>query len=500
MTTTAFLWSVMFREDTSGDGMRSPARLRRIHAQRGKTMLRVLTAVVLTAGFYGLARADAQPPADSQVTKFVGTLQQLADGGLLLKGIVLTEAKVVPDASGTGLNLQLRAHGGTRQQRSLLPVLVRLAMNDDPEWQVWQRGNRFAILYDDDPAEAGQQPVSPDPRPQSDFEPPPPAEDRQAQLRDEADRLRNRVQDRIEISPGMTGIVLTDPAVEDDPNGGGRVVMLRGRLMSDAQREPLHELLQDTADGIPFWRDQYDGVTFSVDEVEVVSPSLQRGSRYVSLGIEYFRECRLDEAADAFSRALAENPGNRVLLYWRTLVHLALGESDRAEAKLRYLLRNYPAGQADPVIAVALESVQGPLRGQLIQMERDILLDRTAQYTDGAETASPLEPADRPRPPAPGISPPPPASPPGAPPETSPQPPVDRPASSPPVSNGTAPPPAAPPAVPPSAVDNVDEAPRPAVPPGDSPAPPQPAPPADPAPPEDAPPAADSPAATAPGE
>lgn len=485
--------------------MRSPARLRRIHAQRGETMLRVLTAVVLTVGLYGVAWADTQPPADSQVTKFVGSLQQLADGGLLLKGIVLTEAKVVPDASGTGLNLQLRARGGTRQQRSLLPELVRLAMSGDPEWQVWQRGNRFAILYDDDPADNGQQAASPDPRPQSDFEPPPPAEDRQAQLRDEVDRLRNRVQDRIEISPGMTGIVLADPVVEDDPNGGGRVVMLRGRLMSDAQREPLHELLQDTADGIPYWRDQHDGVAFSVDELEVVSPSLLRGSRYVSLGIEYFRECRLDEAADAFTRALAENPGNRVLLYWRTLVHLALGESDRAEAKLRYLLRNYPSGQGDPVIAVALESVQGPLRGQLIQMERDILLDRTAQYADGAETASPLEPADRPRPPAPGTSPPPPARPPQAPPETSPEPPVGQPASSSPVEEGTDPPATVPPTPPLPAVRDEDDLPRPAAPPAERrlerPAPtPQPRSPANPAPPQDAPPAADSPAAPASGE
>jgi hypothetical protein len=56
------------------------------------------------------------------------------------------------------------------------------------------------------------------------------------------------------------------------------------------------------------------------------------------------------------------------------LVHLAMGEEDAARQKLVPLLAADPWGSNGPMVATALERMQGPLRQKLRAVEQDVLL------------------------------------------------------------------------------------------------------------------------------
>jgi hypothetical protein len=275
-----------------------------------------------------------------------------------LSGIRIVDAKIERRVLAPGMDVELFAEGGTVAERVEFHQLVRDLMQRNASWQTWLQKHDFAIRF-------AAPPVDSDILTQV-----PPTADELVDIK----LLLDLVLDQIELDPRTSGAYV-EPATYANPLvGPGRVLVIHGRLIEESQRAILLTHFDDAFAALDSWRARRGEVYVSLDEMVVGPLDADRARRYTAIGHEALWSCDLFEAQQAFARAIADDPSSTVLRYWGIVLHVALGQEDRAKSKLGMLLAENPLGSRSPLVARALERLQGPLRWRLTVLEEQVLL------------------------------------------------------------------------------------------------------------------------------
>jgi hypothetical protein len=193
----------------------------------------------------------------------------------------------------------------------------------------------------------------------------------QAELLD----LERAVQQVVEVTPGLEGVLVLDVYEAAAPPDGAPLVHITGKLRSEDQRARLEETLRDVLLSRAYWRDLQPPVTVGLSAMQVVGPSNLLASRYYGLALKYFWNGDCVRSERAISLAIAEAPQVVIYRYWGVLMAIARGDLETARMKLRPLLAADPYGSSSRDVAVLLERVQGPLRSALESLEEELLLE-----------------------------------------------------------------------------------------------------------------------------
>lgn len=198
--------------------------------------------------------------------------------------------------------------------------------------------------------------------------PPPPQESQETKLNE----LIMKVQDQIEADPTLGGVMLTGARIVPKMNMPGEELQLQGKLMDPAQAPAVKAMVEKALGDDPYWREG-EGPLEVTTNMMIASPgSLPLANSYYAQGLDYFWKGNYAEADRAFSRALAELPGDYVFQYWRVVAALAQGQEERAKSKLFPLLQANALGSRSPFVASAFERLQGPLRRKLSALENEV--------------------------------------------------------------------------------------------------------------------------------
>jgi hypothetical protein len=184
--------------------------------------------------------------------------------------------------------------------------------------------------------------------------------------------LLRRVQDEMELYAPFRGVLVLDAALLPPSGEAGPVLQVQGKVLNENQKLLIQNMFVEQMAQDAYWVEPRPHV--SLDLVRVLPPSPALASRYTAIAINAFWNRDYGLADFAFMRAAAEAPDNDVLRYWRVLTAIALCQYDRAEVKLRPLLRENPTGSGAPAIAMAFERVQGPIRWTLEKLEKKVIL------------------------------------------------------------------------------------------------------------------------------
>jgi hypothetical protein len=199
--------------------------------------------------------------------------------------------------------------------------------------------------------------------------PPAPKENQAAKLNE----LIMKVQDQIEADPNLGGVMLTGARFIPKMNAPGEELQLQGKLMDPAQGETVKAMVEKALGDDPYWREG-EGPLEVTTTMMIASPgSLPLANTYYAQGLDAFWKGSYKDADRAFSRALAEAPGDYVLQYWRAVAALAQGQEERAKAKLSSLVQIDSLGSRSPAVSTAFERLQGPLRQKLMALENEVL-------------------------------------------------------------------------------------------------------------------------------
>jgi hypothetical protein len=319
------------------------------------------TAVVLgcAAGWSAFASV-AEAQLSQRVDELVAMIQTQLEQDQALGGVRVTGGEVVPRRLTTGYDLRLVAEGGLLGQRVLASNAVRSIMLNDPAWRPWLEANGVVVTWYDVPADADLLTVVPSTSQEA------------AEIQD----LLQAVQDQIELDPDLGGALVLSAAFAERPDDGrpGRELRIYGRVATPEQADLLTRAFLDAMAADPYWLERRGEVFVTLRTLAVAPPSAVLAQRYFVMGLDDFWDGRYLQADAAFMRAVVDAPTNPVYRYWRVVALLALGQDVRAEQKLRPLLVQNPWGQFSPVIAVAFERVQGPLRWRLQALEKHVLL------------------------------------------------------------------------------------------------------------------------------
>lgn len=326
-------------KSTRGDPMKSMA---------------VLAALLLFA-----PGAFAQDQIDQRLPELVNRVQEMIAQNPDLQGITIHGAAIVERRLDQGRDIRFRAEGANLEERARLRDAIVRLMRDDPLWQTWLQTNGVEVTYQDQA------------RDPSLIEPIPPSPDEHARIQ----QLLTTVQDQIEMDSRIAGVLVHDAILVRRVEGPGYALRIVGRVAEEDQREIVSELFTEAMAASPYWRERRGEFFINLEPMVVAPPSLERGLRYFTMGINAFWNGDLFTAERAFTRAIAQAPDLVIYRWWKVVTLLALGQEARAEALLRPLLQVNPWGQYEVQVAAALERVQGPLRWQLQQLEQRVLLD-----------------------------------------------------------------------------------------------------------------------------
>jgi len=329
-----------------------------------------LTGVALVWILLGASVAVAQPPGN-RLTLLLRQIDARVRADPTFVGAEVTGARFVNRLQQPGQQLRLIGRTLTIEQRQRLLTAVLEIMQADPVWRDWLQVNTVGVsgLQVAGMLSGRPGPLAPPPMPAAELQ-----------------RLRIRTllrmaQDSIELDPRLGeldprlgGVLLSDAKLERTA-GQPVVLQLSGRVLTEDQIPIVQTVVTNTIPVTPGWQTA-DEIVVNVEQLLPSPPTQMFADRYYSLGLEYFWQGDYANADIAFMKALAEAPSREILRYWRVLTAIALGEDDRAEARLVPLLRRNPLGAEGPVIAGALERVQGPVRWKLMELEKNVLMTR----------------------------------------------------------------------------------------------------------------------------
>lgn len=318
-------------------------------------------AIALVALAYSSQPVQAQDfRAEQQFPTFLESLQGQIQDDDSLSGIAVDSGEVVRWKWAAGKDLRFHVTGGTLAQRLRLSAIISEQLRNDREWREWLTANGSTVVFQD---------------PTSDFEELIPVQlKRDDELSKHTSHLLEVVQDRIEVDDELGGALISRGLYHSRMGVSGHELVLQGRVLTEDQLPLLKSLLVESMAGDEYWRTARHNIVLSLNGVAVQPISEVFQKRYYVLGMDEFWEGDYFAADEAFKRALADRPGDLILSYWRVVTHLAMHQDERAEMKLRHLIRRNPWGQAQATIAREFGRVQGPLRGRLRTIEQHILL------------------------------------------------------------------------------------------------------------------------------
>jgi tetratricopeptide (TPR) repeat protein len=299
------------------------------------------------------------PPVADAIPSLLEDIRTRVSQSASLAGLNVLDAEVVQRRLTPRLDLVYNAAGGTLQQRVEFYNAVRSVMGESDEWKDWLERHGVVIRYSEPPLDLLDLNVGV----------PPSTEEAQ-----QISQLLQFVYDQLELDARMDGAYVQTALLAAPPEGPGRVMRLSGRLIDESQRPLLQAYIDEAMAALDGWRNRRGEVIVALSDVIVAPLNVERSTRYYAIGVEAFWRRDYPKAAQAFSRAISDNPTSRILRYWRVLTHIAMREEDRAIAKLNLLLRQDPWGANGAAVAEGIERVQGPLRGRLYALEQHVLL------------------------------------------------------------------------------------------------------------------------------
>lgn len=191
-----------------------------------------------------------------------------------------------------------------------------------------------------------------------------------------------RIQMTLGQNPEWDGIQITSARYESDQDQVLLVVegqLSEGRLRSKAQKvceSVLQELDASGNGALPQPK---------VDQLKVTRPAPREAATIFDEGLQQYRKGNYDAASREIAKAIVENPFNLGYKYWLVVVELAAGHEDQARRLMRPLVlrraRATTGKQSDEYTEVLrrLESVQGPVRQRLNQLEAELLKETAEQ-------------------------------------------------------------------------------------------------------------------------
>jgi tetratricopeptide (TPR) repeat protein len=191
-------------------------------------------------------------------------------------------------------------------------------------------------------------------------------------LPDKLAQLIVKAQDQIEIKAKLDAVLLADVQLEEADGERRRAVILTGKVRSVEQRALTARVVMDTLRSESFWNTMDDEFVVDASRLTLTEPSLDRATKDYGLAISEFFRGQYDKADRYFTHALAEDPANEALHYWKVAAAIALKQPERAERRLEVLCRRNPQGSR--LYAAALQRLQGPLRQALVELEEQVTL------------------------------------------------------------------------------------------------------------------------------
>ncbi len=188
----------------------------------------------------------------------------------------------------------------------------------------------------------------------------------------------------IELSAELAGTAVEDAYYTAESGSDNVVVVLMGRVLNDAQREPLVELSNQRIkklfaganSEIPLTKTNTEGGDGVVkDGVVVITPSNAVAQLCFGLGMQKFTHGHYAEAYQTFTTAHLDAPRRTDIQYWRVVSLIGCGRDPDARRLLEGLVKvgrqsgNVPK---EAFVFKSLEQVQGPLRWKLIALENSL--------------------------------------------------------------------------------------------------------------------------------
>ena len=191
--------------------------------------------------------------------------------------------------------------------------------------------------------------------------------------------LVNELRHRIDHDLSLGGTRITGAYFRPTEGDGSLLeLMLVGRVANLDQRDHIVRLGIALGEA-PAFAETMRTVLVKPDEMVIVEPAIRAGAQLFDIGYNKFFRCKYAEALEAFNEAILESPGRIEFRYWRVLAEIALENMQSASDHLdplMTLLRN-PSSDAmasRQIVLDSLERAQGPIRWELIHLEREKLL------------------------------------------------------------------------------------------------------------------------------
>ena len=191
-------------------------------------------------------------------------------------------------------------------------------------------------------------------------------------------RLIDAVQRTVEDTERLRGCLVRDGYFEEKQVGeAGETLHVLGRVVDERQRTEIHNLVLAAMKADPAWSAWPERNTIQTDGLVVQAPSAQLASYYFADGKRKYADGDFAGAAAMFTMAIAEAPDAPEFRYWRVVCALSEGDLESAKRQLRKMVKERGAsGKMIPRterVTRALEPIQGKLRWQLWDLEKQIL-------------------------------------------------------------------------------------------------------------------------------
>lgn len=189
--------------------------------------------------------------------------------------------------------------------------------------------------------------------------------------------LLNAMQREVDIDPMYAGCTVSHISLAYSNDGSQIDVVIHGRVWKPAQVELLADLGRRLMRQDSSWESASAVLqTANREDLAVTTPSPLLAGRYYGEAMKLFYAGNYESADKWLALASVEDPTNVVYRYWRVLGLMARGYKSAAEERLAKTIRGLevrPHSQAHIEVMHAIYRVQGPLRHELIDMERRIM-------------------------------------------------------------------------------------------------------------------------------
>lgn len=189
--------------------------------------------------------------------------------------------------------------------------------------------------------------------------------------------LLDRLQQAIDINPRFAGCWVSHVSLTHNAGDGGIDVCLHGRVWQPSQVELLADHARGLMQEVVAWQAASAKLqTANREDLVVVPESPDLAARYYGEAMHHFYAREYEAADKLLALASIEDPRNVLYRYWRVIGKLAGGDQHAAEDRLRQTVEGFgiqPNSREHVGVMRAIYRIQGPLRHELIAMERRVM-------------------------------------------------------------------------------------------------------------------------------